>query len=323
MIVAENVCKVFKSRSGVVQALKDVSFTVDRGESVVIMGPNGAGKTTLLKIVAGYLTPDSGTVYVDGYNVREQAWRVRASCVFMLANSWLHIYDSTISVRRNMEIFCRLWGISENEIPGRIKLASEWAGIESLLDRRVLTLSTGERQRVSLARALIAHPPVLLLDEPTRSVSPEARLKIWRLINKLSIEYRPTMMIATHDPVEAEIISDKVMIIDRGRIAYFGDTKRLTAGTEGFISFEVWFSFMNIEALNKAVRKVGEYSRIVKSEVEASSGKIFLLVDEDRVLDVLDVFLHTNGLEIRGVRSGRKPLVEAYIKLVGGHDGKK
>ncbi len=322
MIVMENVCKVFDEHGERIEALRNVSFSVGRGESVVIMGPNGAGKTTLLKIVAGYLTPDSGKVFVNGYNVCEEAWKVRASCVLMLADPWLHLYYDTISVRRNLEIFCRLWGISEHEIPSRVRAASEWVGIEDLLDRHVVTLSTGERQRVSLARALIARAPVLLLDEPTRSVSHEARLRIWRLINRLSIEYEPTILVATHDPMEAEIVSDKVMIIDKGRIVYFGDTRRLTSEAEGYVSLEVWVSFLDPMVVEGAMDAVEDYCVSARFEaVSASAGRIFLLAEEECVLDLLDIFLATDGLEIRRVRSGRKPLVEAYIRLVGGKDG--
>lgn len=202
---------------GRVRALVDVTFDVDAGEIVGLLGPNGAGKTTLLRILGGTVLPDAGSARLAGYDVCRQERGARAACGFLLPEerSWYF----RLSGRQNLEFFARLHGFAARSAAAERadRLLGE-VGLESAADRPFGHYSAGMRLRLSLARALLRDPPVLLLDEPTRTLDPIAAANLRRLIERLARDRGTATLLATHNLHEAAAICNRVLIVAHGRL---------------------------------------------------------------------------------------------------------
>jgi ABC-2 type transport system ATP-binding protein len=201
----------------VVTALEDASVEVRVGDRVAVMGPNGAGKTTLLKLISGLLFPTEGEVAVKGLSTLHHNAAARKSVGFVF-NEDRSFYWRLTGVQ-NLEFFGsldNLWGARLQE---RIRELIRLVGLEGAGDQMVSGYSSGMKQRLALARVLIANPEVLILDEPTRALDPVASEEMASLVmTDIHRDTRKTLLIATHRPEEAVTLCDKLMVIDRGRI---------------------------------------------------------------------------------------------------------
>lgn len=204
---AEAVSKSYGQRA----ALKDVSFAADRGEVVALIGPNGAGKTTLLSILAGLQEPSSGTVSVGRGEV---GWVPQQPAVYR-----------KLSVGENLRLFARLEGVADLEqVVGRMLALT---GLAEREGDELGKLSGGNQQRVNIAIGLLADPPVLLLDEPSSSLDPRQRAKLWELISSLARERETTVVFSTHDVGEAERYADRVLVLADGELLFEGSARAL------------------------------------------------------------------------------------------------
>ena len=198
-----------------VQALDGVSLRVEPGEVVALLGPNGAGKSTLIRILGTTVLPDSGTATVSGHDVVRDAVAARRSMGLMIADERSHYWR--ISGRRNLAFFAALVGLPRHEAATRTEQLLEAVGLSHAADRPVLGYSSGMRARLSLARALLADPPLLLLDEPTRNLDPLAASRFRESTTRLVAERRTGILFATHDLHEAVAISTRVLVLSAGR----------------------------------------------------------------------------------------------------------
>jgi ABC-2 type transport system ATP-binding protein len=204
-----------RERSGRTFALNQVSLTVPRGQVFVLLGPNGSGKTTTLKLISTVLLPDSGRVLVDDSDTRSDSPRVRARVSFAVANE--RSFFPRLSARENLDFFATLDNVPRSRRAGRIDELLAAVGLSDAQDTLVMKFSSGMYQRLGLARALMKDPPILLLDEPTRSLDPAAAAHLWTLISALSTSGR-TVLIASHNFNEALAVGDAVAVLSRGRI---------------------------------------------------------------------------------------------------------
>ena len=196
-------------------AVKDVSFTVEDGSSCVILGPSGAGKTTLLRCIAGLEKPDGGSVYFDEKDVSAltPAER-RISMIFQTPA----LFDHT-RVKDNIAYGMAKLGFDQKEILRRTEESARMLHIEKLLERYPLSLSGGEKQRVSIARAMIREPSILLLDEPFSSLDTRLAQELCEEVRRLQKEKGMTMITVTHDQTEAMALADQLILMKDGRIA--------------------------------------------------------------------------------------------------------
>ncbi len=200
-----------------VEALREVSFDVREGEVFGLIGRNGAGKTTLTKIIATLVQPSSGAVHVRGFDSVRDEERVRAS--IGLAGAEERSFYWRLTVEQNLVFFARLYGLATRAARRRIGELLELLDLQDLRRRRFGELSTGNKQRMAVARALLSSPPVLLLDEPTRSLDPLAATTMRALIGSLARAQRPTTVLLTsHNLAEVEELCERVAVISRGRI---------------------------------------------------------------------------------------------------------
>ena len=200
-----------------VEALSEISFDIKAGEIFGVIGRNGAGKTTLTKIIATLVQPTSGSVTVNGFDSVRDDEKVRAQVG--LATAEERSFYWRLTVEQNLMFFARLYGLSDALARRRIiELVGQFE-LKELVSRRFGELSTGNKQRMAFARAMLAKPPVLLLDEPTRSLDPLAAARMRSLISRLAGGDPPvTILLTSHNLVEVEELCPRVAVISRGRI---------------------------------------------------------------------------------------------------------
>jgi ABC-2 type transport system ATP-binding protein len=188
-------------------ALSDVSFTVGAGEMIAVIGPNGAGKTTLLSILAGALKPTSGSVLVPN-GPRGVGWVPQEPALY-----------SKLSVAENLRLFARLERVADAD--SAVSRMLQQTGLRDRADDRVGSLSGGNQQRVNIAIGLLAEPSVLLLDEPSSSLDPRQRARLWEFIARLTRD-GTSVVYSTHDVVEAQRHADRVIALEDGRLEFSG-----------------------------------------------------------------------------------------------------
>jgi ABC-type multidrug transport system ATPase subunit len=210
-------------RFGALVALDHVLFDVRPGEIVALLGPNGAGKTTASRIIGGVLSPTEGDVRVDGVSVREDPHKVRTRCGSVSDTPALY---ERMPLREYLVFFARLYDVARPE--GRAVELAKLLGLDDVLDRRLGSFSRGMRQKVSIARALVHDPPVLLLDEPASALDPEMAQTLRAFIVSLRARHR-AILLTTHDLDEAQRIADRVVVLYRGRVLRAGTTAELRA----------------------------------------------------------------------------------------------
>lgn len=204
-----------------VDVLQGVDLDVDEGEVLGIMGANGAGKTTLLEILATTVLPDGGRATIGGYDVVADASRVRGLVAYCPTTT--HAFYPRLSGMQNLEFFGALHGVAGPHARGVIRETLALVGVDGAADAPVQTCSDGMRQRLGLARALLTGCRVLLLDEPTKSLDPEARIATHRLLRRMQFqERRYTIVLVTHSADEAASVCDRVARLERGRIVEIG-----------------------------------------------------------------------------------------------------
>jgi ABC-2 type transport system ATP-binding protein len=217
---AESLSKSYGAR----RALQDVSFSAAPGELLAIIGPNGAGKTTLLQILAGALRPTTGRVSLDS---REVGWVPQQPAIY-----------SKLSVRENLRLFARLEKVAE--VDGRVERMLAQADLVDRAGDAVGTLSGGNRQRVNIAVGLLGEPSVLLLDEPSSSLDPRQRERLWEFVSGLARDGGTTVVYSTHNVAEAERYGDRLLVLADGELLFAGTPDELerATGEHDAIDFE-------------------------------------------------------------------------------------
>jgi ABC-2 type transport system ATP-binding protein len=253
-----------RRRRSVVHALRGVSLTVRPGEIHGLLGPNGAGKTTLVKVLTTLLLPTSGTARVAGHDVVRESRAVRRSIGFVFGGD-KGLYER-LSVWDNLKYFAELYGLRPAEQAPRIHAVAAQVRVGELLDRRVETLSRGQRQRVHLARGLVHDPAVVFLDEPTVGIDPVGARTVRVLIASLR-DAGKAVVIATHSMPEAEELCDRLSMIAGGQIVFAGSPAEMRAWLPARPIVEVWALGLNDEELT-GLRSQPEIAEVNVDEIE-------------------------------------------------------
>lgn len=208
-------------------AVRDLSLRVAPGEVYALLGANGAGKTTALRCLATLLAPTSGTARVDGHDVRREPLRARARLGFLAASMGLY---ARLTPRELLAYFARLHAMDEAAVAPRVEALLEAFGMGDFADRWCGRLSTGQRQRVSIARAVEHDPPALVLDEPTLGLDVVSADAILRFVEDARSRGR-AVLFSTHQMSEVELLADRVGVLAGGRLAAEGTIAQVTAAT--------------------------------------------------------------------------------------------
>ncbi|MGW7531118.1 ABC transporter ATP-binding protein [Amycolatopsis sp. NPDC054798] len=286
-------------------ALDSVDLVVEQGEVRGLLGPNGAGKTTLCRILSTVLLPASGTARVLGHDVVRDVREVRQS-VGIVFGGERGLYGR-LTARQNLRFWGALYGFSGRDLKRRTDALLERLGLTGRSDDRVDFLSRGMKQRLHLARGLIADPPVLILDEPTLGMDPVAAQDFRVLVGQLRAERR-TILLTTHDMAEAEAVCDRVTLIDHGTVLATrspGTIGELVSRTERIEADDV------PAAAFEAVR---DLPGVAEAE-RAASGRVLVTTDGSAAsAAVLGVLVDAG---VTRLVTGPLGLEEVYLRLIG------
>ncbi len=237
-------------RYGEVEALRDVSFEVARGEVLGFLGPNGAGKSTAMRILTCFIAPTEGTARIAGHDIFEEPLQVRRHIGYLPESNPLY---TEMMVAEYLQFVARLRGIGGEEARRRTARAAEETHLEGVLHKEIRALSKGYRQRVGLAAALLHEPPLLILDEPMSGLDPNQAVEIRELIRQIGRER--TVILSTHNLAEVQVTCSRVLIVAGGRLVA-DDTPEGLAARAGKARFELT---LRAEGLKEAeVREAAE-----------------------------------------------------------------
>jgi ABC-2 type transport system ATP-binding protein len=230
MINAKGLAKRFRTRSGVVEAVRSVDIEVRPGEIVGFLGPNGAGKTTTLRMLTTLLSPDAGVATVSGYDLRRNPVAVRRRIGYVAQRGST---TPQALVGEELVDHGRLHGLSRAEASERGHALLARLDLEGTWERPTGTLSGGQRRRLDIALGLINQPPLLFMDEPTTGLDPQSRANLWGHIRGLRDVHGVTVFITTHYLEEADALCDRILVIDHGEIVAQGTPAELKASLSG------------------------------------------------------------------------------------------
>ena len=310
MIEIDGLRKAYAGRT----VLDGIDLAVRPGQLLALLGPNGAGKTTTVEIVEGYRSSDAGTVRVLGQEVGLGGPPLKARVGLMLQGG------AGLEPRATPRDLIALYGAfheGARAVDGLIELV----GLTAVAGTRVRRLSGGERQRLALAIALVGEPEVLILDEPTAGMDPEARRATRDLVGALRDEGR-TILLTTHDLADAEHLADEVAILHRGRIVALGSPDELTTGGSTAIRFRL-HAPASAAAAEKLAGRLHARDRAVELRASDGGGTAFEIgpgaASADVVADVA-AWAAREGLLIVELRAGAASLEERYLALTGDGD---
>ncbi len=210
---------------GEVEAVRGVSFSVERGEVFGFLGPNGAGKSTTINMLCTLARPTSGSARVSGFDVATQRDDVRRHIGLVFQDQTL---DGYLTAEQNLRLHAELYGVQKDLVEPRMTQMLEMVDLADRRDGKVMTFSGGMRRRLEIARGLLHSPRVLFLDEPTIGLDPQTRSSIWRYIRALQQSEGTTIFMTTHYMDEAEVC-DRIAIMDRGQIVVLDTPAALKA----------------------------------------------------------------------------------------------
>jgi ABC-2 type transport system ATP-binding protein len=295
-----------------VEAVHDVSFEVSEGEIFGLIGPNGAGKTTLTKVMATLIQPTAGQVTVKGYDSVHDDVAVRRNVG--LAGAEERSFYWRLTAEQNLLFFARLHGLSGDQATRRISDLLRMLQLEDSARKRFAELSTGNKQRLSVARAMLADPPVLLLDEPTRSLDPLAAARMRSTIKSLSRDEsrRVTVFLTSHNLAEVEELCDRVAIISKGEIKALDAPRNLRATHSDNEKVSITFVVDDAEKVETALREafVAHPFTLGRGDVSDSWTLSFSRKTNDQTLHTVLHVLHSTTCVVKGVESERATLLE-------------
>ncbi|MFD0558664.1 lipooligosaccharide transport system ATP-binding protein [Stackebrandtia endophytica] len=302
LIHAHNLVK----RYGDFVAVAGIDLSVKRGEAFGFLGPNGAGKSTTMRMIGCVSEPTDGELSVLGLNTVKQGADIRARLGVVPQEDTL---DDEMSVFENLVIYARYFGIKYKVARERARELLEFVRLSDRADKKVEELSGGMKRRLTIARALVNEPDIIMLDEPTTGLDPQARHLVWERLFQLK-QQGITIILTTHYMDEAEQLCDRLVIMDGGRIASEGSPRELI---ERHVTKEV------VE-LRFNGRHTGELSDIA-DKLDGISGQVdplpdrILLYSDDAETAVAEV--HARGLEPSSVLERRATLEDVFLRLTG------
>jgi ABC-2 type transport system ATP-binding protein len=308
ILKTEKLRKVFKGKKGVVESVKDVTIEVQKGEIFGFIGPNGAGKTTTMRMLTTLLQPTSGKVSIAGHDLMKEPHAIRQKVGYVSQSGGL---DPHTSAQENIIFQAQLYGASKTQASQRAQELIQALALESFAQRPVNTYSGGQKRRVDIALALVHHPLLVFLDEPTTGLDPHSRAHLWQELKKLRSQ-GTTIFLTTHYLDEADALCDRIAIIDHGTIVTQGTPQTLKRQIAGDIVTLgcATVAYKDLEALIKPQSFV--------KEIHESKEGLRVAVDQGETALVQLVRLLDNAhVPVQNISLSRPTLDDVFLKQTG------
>jgi len=293
-------------------AVDHIELAVPEGSIYGLLGPNGAGKSTTIRLLCTLLRPNEGTARVGGFDVIESPVKVR-EITGVLPEEGNHTLYQTMSAYENLQYFGKLYGIPVNELPDRIEELLTFMDLWERKDDPAGELSTGNRQRLALCRALLHRPKVLLLDEPTSALDPVAAKRVRELILSLAEKYKQTFFINSHNLSEVQRMCDRIAIIDEGQILVSGDTEELRARLRTSENFRIRV----VSDIETTISILSSMNFVTSTQKEADS--ILVTIDDpiNNNTNLLQTLI-SKGIKIIEFAEEEASLEDLYLDVIKG-----
>ncbi len=304
VVEVKDVYKSFKT----VQAVRGVNLNIMPGQFTALLGPNGAGKTTLVEMIEGIQKPDKGEIMIMGKRWKGNETELRHLIGLSLQETY---FIDKLTVKETLMLFASFFNLDVTKVKEIISLV----GLEEKIKSYVVNLSGGQRQRLALGIALLNNPKILLLDEPTTGLDPNARQEVWNILLSLRKKWNTSLVLTTHYMEEAEKLCDYIIIIDKGKILKEGNLEQLLQA-DGQNYKTLSFTLQDTDISSGKLLKDAGYS--VKWDHSLQTGS-FLLSMVERELPVFLSFLNSAGIKIKNLEIRKKTLDDVFISLTGRH----
>jgi ABC-2 type transport system ATP-binding protein len=302
----ENLTKIYKN--GNVLANDNICLEIPRGEVFGIFGPNGAGKTTLVRQMAGLIKPTSGSIYLHHTDITQNPKQIPIYVAYFAQAPWILWSLKVWEVVYFTGIFR---GMSKKIAKDQTEKLLVELGLYDIRDRLMERLSGGQSKLLGIAAALIGERPVLILDEPTNELDPMNRIKIWELFSRLRQENNITIVLVTHNVLEAEQVVDRVVIVDKGKIIAYGTPGQLKSEVDDRVRIEIKFKPCHAYNFNRLIKSFEHYKQIKpdkwqifipKNQMSSIYNRLINKIDLDQLDDfrmitttLEDVYIHMGG----------------------------
>jgi len=294
--------KLTKNFNGLV-AVNGVDLEIQQGELFSLLGPNGAGKTTTIRMLCCLLKPTRGTASILGYDVVKTPFAVKKLIGVSPQDT---ILSERLNCWENLALIGKVHGLSSEEVKGRSQELLETMGLMERAKDQVRKFSGGMKRRLSIAMALVSDPQVLFLDEPTLGLDPQARRAIWEYIAEL--KGKKTILLTTHYMEEADFLSDRIGIIDEGKVVALGTPQELKTSPLEMRSMVVSTENLTAEVISDLQSK---YSRL-----EMAKGRLRISHKELDFKEIVD-YLHSRGVTVYSAVLEQPTLEDVFIQITG------
>ena len=302
-VEAKNLKKTFKTKQGNVEAVRDVSFKVNKGEIFGILGPNGAGKSTTILMLTTLMRITSGTAKINDLDVVKNDSEVRNKIGIALQDTGI---DNLLTARELFYTTARLWGLSKSKSKDRTEEMLNLVGLTEAADRRVKTYSGGMKRRLDLGLSLVHKPEVLFLDEPTTGLDPGSRRVLWDEIKKLRDE-GVTIILTTQYLEEADELANRISIIDEGLVVAEGTPDELKSSIGGDV---ITLTFRTDDDAIKA------QTIIENSDIEDNQIRVTVENGAEKIPNLLNQLV-SKDINVQSVSANKPSLDDVFLKVTG------
>ena len=295
----KNITKIYGKK----KAADHVSFDIQKGEIFGFLGPNGAGKTTVIKSILGFIFPDEGEVFINGYNTKKDYEKAMASVGGIVENPEMYV---NLSARKNIEMYARIHGNIPKE---RIDEVINEVGLSGRSKDPIRKYSLGMKQRIGLAQAMVHKPKLLILDEPTNGLDPTGIHQLRDVLKKYAHEQGGAVMVSSHILSEMQLLCDRVGIINNGKlisVCTMDELEKMNSASRYFIK---------VSDTEKA--KTLLESSENASDIDIKDGSISAEISEEDIASVVRLLV-TGGVDISEVKKNESSLEEVFLQVTGG-----
>ena len=300
MIKIESLTKSF----GRIKALDNLNLEIKQGELLGIIGPNGAGKTTAIRMACCILKPDFGDIRINGISIHEDPIKIKSMIGYLPEEP--NLYER-FKAKDLLKYFAELYGVPKNDINGRIEDLLELVGMTERKDDRINTFSKGLRQRISVARALVHDPEIIIFDEPTMGLDPATANSIRDFVRNL--KGNKTMILCTHYMAEADSLCDRVAILNKGKIIDVGTPSYLKSKIHGDVILKI--RIQNPDDVKNYKKQLTKFASI--AAVNFIDGEYLIsLKHRNEISEIVDIF----GNNVNSINTKEPTLEDVFINTV-------